>query len=402
MGSPSITSSLASVFAVTEMPSPSRLKMARSPSRAARSPFTVTSPVNMRNVVVWPWGSGRSAVFPAWRFTSHTLIGVKVFAAPLCPLYSPAMTRTAWQMLQQEQPQTLIQSFPHFARQRSVRVRLLKEDDAWSQYPALTDGVFGISRRKQDPRLRIRFLKCICHFFAAHDRHHDICQHEVNSSILLTRCAQPVLAVERLENSVAFFAQGESSKFADSRGVLNQKHRFAASGHVGGGDMSARGFNFQLHQGEINPESRALSDFTTDGDMATVLLDDSEAGRETQARSFARRFGGKKWFKEVRFDLVAHADAGIGNRQHNVIARAQLWKTPQVVLVQHGIGSHNGEFSAIRHGIPGVDREVHNNLLDLARVGFDMPCSRIKFRVKLDVFTDQPAQHFFHLSNDVI
>jgi hypothetical protein len=28
---------------------------------------------------------------------------------------------------------TLIQRFPHFARQRSGRVRLLKEDDAWSQ-----------------------------------------------------------------------------------------------------------------------------------------------------------------------------------------------------------------------------------------------------------------------------
>src|SRR5438093_5373207 len=193
----------------------------------------------------WPYQ------FPLKR-VAVKLVGMKGLAPPRLPdsesgslegaiLFMRAQSPTALarqaisgQMLQQEQPQTLIQSFPHFARQRRGRVRLLKEDDAWSQYPALTDGVFGIARRKQDPRLRIRFLKCICHFFAAHDRHHDICQHEANSSILLTRCAQPVLAVDRLENSVAFFAQGESSKFADSRGVLNQKHRFAASGHVGG------------------------------------------------------------------------------------------------------------------------------------------------------------------------
>ncbi len=51
-------------------------------------------PLKTRNVVVWPSGNGSSADLPARRFTFHRLIGVNVFAAPLCPPNSPAMTRT--------------------------------------------------------------------------------------------------------------------------------------------------------------------------------------------------------------------------------------------------------------------------------------------------------------------
>src|SRR6266496_3371914 len=80
MGSPLMTSSLASVVAFAAIPLPDRSKTAKSPSPASRSPFRMILPLNTSSVVVWSSGSGSSADPLARRFTSHRLMGVKVFA----------------------------------------------------------------------------------------------------------------------------------------------------------------------------------------------------------------------------------------------------------------------------------------------------------------------------------
>jgi len=53
-------------------------------------------------------------------------------------------------------------------------------------------------------------------------------------------------------------------------------------------------------------------------DEAGVLFDDPEANSKTQARAFARRFGGKKGFKQVRFYFFIHPCAGVSNCYHPV------------------------------------------------------------------------------------
>ena len=116
------------------------------------------------------------------------------------------------------------------------------------------------------------------------------------------------------------------------------------------------------------------------GDVAGVLFDDPEASRQTQARACARGFGGKKGVKQVRFDFFTHPGAGVRNDQHDVVTRTHFGDGEifQVVFVQCGVDSRDGQFAAGGHGIAGVHREVHDNLFDLARVGLDVPCCRVE------------------------
>ena len=43
------------------------------------------------------------------------------------------------------------------------------------------------------------------------------------------------------------------------------------------------------------------------------------------------------------------------------------------VFVQRDVGGFDGELAALRHGVASVDRQVHDDLVDLARIGADAP-----------------------------
>ena len=44
-----------------------------------------------------------------------------------------------------------------------------------------------------------------------------------------------------------------------------------------------------------------------------------------------------------------------------------------VLLVEVDVGGRDGQLAALGHGVAGVDRQVHDDLLDLAGVGLDQP-----------------------------
>ncbi len=62
-------------------------------------------------------------------------------------------------------------------------------------------------------------------------------------------------------------------------------------------------------------------------------------------------------------------------------------------LVDDHVGRLDAQRAALRHRVAGVDREVHQDLLDLVRIGLDRPQVRAGHRQQLDVLADQAAQH---------
>ena len=42
-----------------------------------------------------------------------------------------------------------------------------------------------------------------------------------------------------------------------------------------------------------------------------------------------------------------------------------------VGFVQFHVGGFEGELAAVRHGVAGIEGEVHDDLLDLPGIGFD-------------------------------
>ena len=67
----------------------------------------------------------------------------------------------------------------------------------------------------------------------------------------------------------------------------------------------------------------------------------------------------------------------------------------------HGdVAGIDGQRAAAGHGVAGVDREVHQHLLQLARVGQDRPQVTGERGDQLDVLAEGPAQHFLHCGDD--
>ena len=71
--------------------------------------------------------------------------------------------------------------------------------------------------------------------------------------------------------------------------------------------------------GQINFEGASLCGFAVDVDKAVVLLDDAINRGQAQPRAFADFLGCKKWFKNIGEMIFVHADAGVADRQQDIL-----------------------------------------------------------------------------------
>ena len=55
---------------------------------------------------------------------------------------------------------------------------------------------------------------------------------------------------------------------------------------------------------------------------------------------------------------------------------------------------------AFGHGVTRVDRQVHEDLLDLPGVRLDAAQAGLQGRRQLDVLPDEPPQHLLHVGDD--
>jgi hypothetical protein len=70
-----------------------------------------------------------------------------------------------------------------------------------------------------------------------------------------------------------------------------------------------------------------------------------------------------------------------------------------VPLVQFDIGCFDGEFAFVWHGIPHIDRKVHDYLLNLRGIDFDETNPRPEQRDHVDVLSQEPAKHFLDVGH---
>ena len=62
----------------------------------------------------------------------------------------------------------------------------------------------------------------------------------------------------------------------------------------------------------------------------------------------------------------------------------------------------NGEFAHSGNGIPGVDTQIGQDLVDLGRVHFHRPQMGSRLPDQVDVFSDEPAQHIEHTFHGIV
>ena len=107
--------------------------------------------------------------------------------------------------------------------------------------------------------------------------------------------------------------------------------------------------------------------------MTARLLHEAEDLAETQSGALADAFGRKERIKGSGDGHRIHPGARIGNRHHDVLARAHLDVLCSVGLVEVRIRRLERQPAAVRHRVTSVYGEVQDSVLELIRVDLGEP-----------------------------
>src|SRR5437899_5306690 len=73
-----------------------------------------------------------------------------------------------------------------------------------------------------------------------------------------------------------------------------------------------------------------------------------------------------------------------------------------VIVINDEVLSFDSELTAERHGVAGVDCEIEEDLLELARIGFDAAEGIAEAQAEFDVFPNQAAKKLAHVRDEFV
>ena len=110
----------------------------------------------------------------------------------------------------------------------------------------------------------------------------------------------------------------------------------------------------------------------------------------------------KKGSKMPRPRLLVHAAARVRDRELDVGPGLHGHVARRVLLVELDVGGLDGELASLGHGVAGVDHEVHEHLLDLARVGQRQAEVGREHLHEVDVLAEDPPEHLLDPRGDLV
>src|SRR5262249_18044263 len=145
--------------------------------------------------------------------------------------------------------------------------------------------------------------------------------------------------------------------------------------------------------GQKDTEGRALPDCRFRIDEAAGLLDDAVDRGEPKPGTLADLLGGEKRLEDVINNIRRNAGPGVADFHENIFARWHAHRGALLAISCGDIRCSQGQLSALRHSVAGVDRKIDYPLLELRLVGLDGPqVARRVDRVERYPLADQPAQ----------
>ncbi len=178
-------------------------------------------------------------------------------------------------------------------------------------------------------------------------------------------------AVARDQHPVAESAQDLVHQSAHGVLVLRQQNRLVAAGHRARLGGVARRLHQRFGPRQVDPEGRAPSRCTLDGDVASVLLDDPVHGGEPEAASLLGRLGREEGLEDPLARLLVHPVAGVARLEQDVRPARGGRMGCYERRVELDVARLDRQASALRHRVARVDREVHDHLLELAGIRHD-------------------------------
>ena len=138
-------------------------------------------------------------------------------------------------------------------------------------------------------------------------------------------------------------------------------------------------------------------------DVAAALLHDPVDGGEPEAGALPRLLGGEEGLEDPGLVGRLDAHAGVAHLQRDVGAGPDAVRPGcRRVAGQLAVRGGDRDPAALRHRVARVHHQVHQHLLDLARIGQHVPEGGVVGEVEHDVGADQAAEHAVGLANDIV
>jgi hypothetical protein len=145
--------------------------------------------------------------------------------------------------------------------------------------------------------------------------------------------------------------------------------------------------------GQVYPEGRALVRFAVNVDETVVLLDDAVNRGQSQAGAFARLLGGEKRLEKFIQSFPVHAAAFVAYSQQNIVSGDESCMVGAIGFIEGGAPRFDGDLSHARNGVPGVDSQVRQSLVNMGGIHLDRTQILARQPCQIDIFTDQQPQH---------
>src|ERR1700686_3515793 len=130
--------------------------------------------------------------------------------------------------------------------------------------------------------------------------------------------------------------------------------------------------------------------------MAATRADNVVHHRKAEPCSFIFALGGEERFEDSALRIAVHADASIGHPQHHIISARQRGGPASARRFRSDVRGFQRQLSALRHGVAGVDHEIHDDLLDLSGIGTDTTSIRFELDHELHFIAQHSEKHLAH------
>ncbi len=234
-----------------------------------------------------------------------------------------------------------------------------------------------------------------------HVRHHHVGHQQVDLPGMAARDGEGLGSAPCDHHSVPPRLKRLFDDLAHRVFVLGDQHRLGAverHRRLGRRRLRLRGVDPR----QVDLEARALSHFAVQPDVSAALLHRAVHRSEAQPGSLADGLGREERLEDPGLGLRVHPRPRIGDGQHDVAPRGNGDPIGGILGVEIDVLCFDREASTIRHRITRVHREIHDDLLELARVGLHGPAIGCDPDPDRHVLAQQTAQQLFQLQDEFV
>ena len=270
----------------------------------------------------------------------------------------------------------------------------MDEVDPFLQHSLVGDDIGGVAGHEQVLHPRPNRQQPVGQFTAVHFGHDHVGDEQLDVRVFVRGHSHGLAGRCRRENGVPQMLQHQQTHFPHGGIVFHHQDGFALAVRDRIVAVFDCGIGATGMPGQVNIEGRADAGLTVKLDKTLILLDNTVYGGQPQSRALADSLGGKKGFKDVVLGLPIHATTIVADREPNVLPGDTVGIGAARVLVEQYRAGFFGYFADLRDGIPGVDAQVGQDLVQLRGIHAHDAFSGCGQPGQFDVFTDEPAQHF--------